>query len=412
MTRNDIFTQTSLPNGLRIVHRREATPVEYCGLAVGVGSRYETTPDLYGLAHFVEHTIFKGTHRRRSWHIINRMESVGGELNAYTSEEVTAVYSVFPRGNLARAAELLADLTGDSQFPAAQIDREREVVLDEIDSYLDTPSEAVFDDWNDLMFASSSLGHNILGNAQSLAGFTPEVCRRFLHSYYTPANMVFFYLGAQSPDRVARIVERYFGAMATPSDAAITMPATPPETTPFDVRRPLSTHQAHTVTGARIPGLHSDPRRVFSLLNNILGGPGMNSLLNVALRERRGLVYCVDSTTSLFSDCGTMTIYFGCDPSDVGHCRRLVADTLRRLADEPMSARRLDAAKKQYLGQLCISSANHEQLAIGAGRTVLMGLHMSSMAEIRDRITSISAADICEAAAMLAPERCSTLTFG
>ncbi len=188
---NDIFTYHTLANGLRIVHRASAADVEHCGVAIKAGSRNESSAD-YGLAHFVEHTIFKGTDRRRSWHIVNRMESVGGEINAYTSEEVTMLYSCFPKGNLTRAVELMADLIGYSRFPENEIDREREVVLDEIDSYLDSPSDAIFDDFNDLIFAGSSLGHNILGTAETIETFTPESCRDFLSTHYTPGNMVFF----------------------------------------------------------------------------------------------------------------------------------------------------------------------------------------------------------------------------
>lgn len=241
---NDIFTYHTLANGLRIVHRASAADVEYCGVAIKAGSRNESSAD-YGLAHFVEHTIFKGTDRRRSWHIINRMESVGGELNAFTSEEATTIYSSFPAGNLARAAELIADLVSRSRFPEAEIDREREVVLDEVDSYLDSPAEAIFDDFNELLFAGSGLGHNILGNEKTIKTFTSATCRDFLDRYYTPGNMVFFYMGPATPKRVVATAERYMGHFSHPDTHVDRV--VPPEVEPFDIYRDLHTHQAHTV---------------------------------------------------------------------------------------------------------------------------------------------------------------------
>lgn len=409
MTPDNILSYHVLVNGLRVVHRRADSPVEYCGLAVKAGSRNES-PEQYGLAHFVEHTIFKGTDRRRSWHIINRMESVGGDLNAYTSEEVTVLHSSFPAGHLPRAVELMADLIGNSRFPSAQIEREREVILDEVDSYLDSPSEAIFDDFNDLLFQGSPLGHNILGTADTIASFTPEICRAFLSRYYTPGNMVFFYMGPSSPDKVFRCVERYMSELNHAT--ADIRHEVPPTASPFDIFRNHDTHQSHTIIGARIPGMYDDGKRAFALLNNILGGPCMNSLLNVALRERRGYVYSVDSYTSLFTDCGELTIYFGCDPEHVAPCRRIVFDTLSRLAESPMKPRALEAAKKQYIGQMTVGGDNSEQLAISTGRSTLFNGYAPQAKDIIERINSITPDDIRKAAEYLTPDKCSILTFG
>lgn len=408
-TLDNIFSYHTLANGLRIVHRRSDSHVEYCGLAVKAGSRNES-PEQYGLAHFVEHTIFKGTDRRRSWHIINRMESVGGDLNAYTSEEATVLYSGFPAGHLPRAVELMADLVGYSRFPSAQIEREREVILDEVDSYLDSPSEAIFDDFNDLLFQGSPLGHNILGTAETIASFTPEICRNFLSKYYTPGNMVFFYMGPATADKVFRCVDRYMSVLN--HSAPDIRHEVPPAVAPFDIVRTHDTHQAHTLIGARIPGMYDDRKRSFALLNNIIGGPCMNSLLNVALRERRGYVYSVDSYTSLFTDCGELTIYFGCDMEHVKPCRRIIFDTLSRLADTSMKPRALDAAKKQYIGQMIVGSDNSEQLAISTARAMLFNGHAAPAKEIIERVNSIMPDDIRQAAEYLTPDKCSILTFG
>ncbi len=408
MIENSI-TYHQLSNGLRIVHRYTASQVEYCGITVNVGSRDEA-PEHYGLAHFVEHTIFKGTECRRSWHIINRMEAIGGELNAFTTKEETTLYSVFPFGNLDRAVELQADLIAHSRFPKSEIDKEREVVADEINSYLDTPSEAVFDDFDDFIYAGSPLGHNILGNIERLNDFSPEICRNYLSQYYTPGNMVFFYSGATDADKVFRCVERYFCILnhAKP-ESNRTIPAI---VTPFDEFRAIDSHQAHTIIGARIPGMYSDQRYAIALLTNILGGPGMNSRLNIALRERRGLVYAVDASTAIYTDTGTFTIYFGCDPTDTKRCRKLVMQQLSDIASKPLSQRALDAAIKQYLGQLAVASENREQMALATGRTMLYHNRVPTNTETINRIRAISPTDLLEAASFIAPEQCSILTLG
>ncbi|WP_290377414.1 M16 family metallopeptidase [Muribaculum intestinale] len=403
------ITYHTLSNRLRVVHRYCDSRVECCGLCVMAGSRNEQ-PEQFGLAHFVEHTIFKGTDRRRSWHIINRMESVGGELNAFTSEEATTIYSSFPAGNLARAVELIADLVSRSRFPEAEIDREREVVLDEVDSYLDSPAEAIFDDFNELLFAGSGLGHNILGNEKTIKTFTSATCRDFLDRYYTPGNTVFFYMGPATPKRVVATAERYMGHFSHPDTHVDRV--VPPEVEPFDIYRDLHTHQAHTVIGARIPGMFADKNRAYSLLTNIIGGPCMNSLLNVALRERRGYVYSVDAYTSLFTDCGEMTIYFGCDREHVKPCRRIISDTLTHLADSPMKERTLSAAKKQYIGQTIVAAENREQMALSTGRALLFNGHVATRSEIIDRVMSLTPEHLRMAAEAIVPDRCSILTFG
>lgn len=389
------------PGGLRMVClHRPGSAVGIAGIDVRVGSRDESS-DEHGLAHFVEHTIFKGTRRRSSWHIINRMESVGGELNAYTTKEETVVYSVFPGGNLRRAAELIADLAINSQFPDAQLSREREVVADEIDSYLDTPADAVFDDFEDLLFAGSSLGHNILGTRQALRTFHSEVCRRYLTRWYTTRNLVAFYAGPLRPERAFAELEAAFAEM--PAAAAVHSADPVPAVELFDHTRTISSHQCHTVMGARTPGLTAPGRYALGLLTNILGGPGMNSLLNMELRERRGLVYNVEASTGLFSDCGAFTIYYGCDPHDDALCRSLVEATVSRVADGAINARTLERAKKQYLGQMAVGSENLENRILGVARQTLFMGAASTVAQTRDGIAAITAADLAATAASLLP---------
>jgi len=399
----------SLPNGLRLVYRRCESRVDYCGVTVNAGSRDESERQ-YGLAHFVEHTIFKGTARRKSWHIINRMEAVGGELNAYTTKEETTLYTVAPSGNASRSIELLGDLVGGSLFPHSELDKEREVVLDEINSYLDTPSEAVFDDFDDRLFSGSELGHNILGSEEVLKGLGTDDCRGWLHRYYVPGNMVVFYMGSCDSRRVMRYVERYFGGLhyEKPNIAR----KEPTESSRFEEYRSIDSHQSHTVIGSRIPGMYDEMRWSIALLTNILGGPGMNSLLNVALRERRGLVYTVDASTAMYTDSGVFTIYFGCDGSDRKRCERLVKEQLGRMGETRMSDRALERAKRQYIGQLTVAGENREQLALSMGRATLYHGRVLMPEEGIERIMAVDSEKLRQAAEMVSPSRCSTLTLG
>lgn len=402
------ITYYTLPSGLRIVHQQSKSHVEYCGVAINVGSRDEAV-DQYGLAHFVEHTIFKGTKHRKSWHIINRMEAIGGELNAYTTKEETILYSVFPYGNVRRAIELISDLVISSQFPANELNKEREVVADEINSYLDTPSEAVYDDFEDLMFAGSALGHNILGTVDAISGFTQDVCRQYLKDYYTAENMVLFYMGKTKPDKIFSLAENYFSTLVPKGvSRQRVMPIVQPR---FDEVKNIGSHQSHTIIGAHLPGLYSEMRYPIALFANLLGGPGMNSLLNVALRERRGLVYNVEASTAMFTDAGALMIYFGCDPDDLTRCRNIVRQTLDRMIDGGLSVRAIEAAKKQYLGQLAVASDNREQVALSLGRSMMYFGDIKSPEDIKNQILAITPDDVRKVAEMMSADKCSILTM-
>lgn len=374
--------------------------VAYCGVAVRAGSRNETD-DILGLAHFVEHTLFKGTTSRYAWHIINRMEAVGGELNAYTTKEETVVYTAAPSGNLARAAELVSDIIFNSIFPYEELEKEREVVADEIDSYLDTPSEAIFDDFEDMMFAGSRLGHNILGTRECLDTFHTDLCRGFMSQWYTTQNMVVFYAGNMSATRAFAVFDRAFRIQR---DRAVERrDEIVPAHVPVDIVKHISSHQCHTVMGARIGGMGSADRYATALLTNILGGPGMNSLLNVALRERRGLVYSVEASTAVFSDCGALAIYYGCDPEDDARCRRLVKRTIESVADDYLTPSRLARSKKQYLGQLVVASENIESRILNIAHSTLFKGRAATAAETIEGINSVTLDDIRTRAAALLP---------
>ena len=398
----------TLTNGLRMVHISTATQAAWCGLAINAGSRDECEGQ-FGLAHFVEHTIFKGTRHRRAWHILNRMERVGGELNAYTTKEGTMLYSVFPHQHLGRAIDLLADLVQWSVFPQEELDRERDVVLEEAASYRDTPSDAVYDDFEDLLLAGSELGHNILGRKEDLENVTRDDCMNYLKALYVPGNMAFFSVGPERPERVFKLAEKYFSGMS--HEMPLQQRAVPATVQPFRQAIHIGTHQAHTIVGTRVPDMSHPLRHALMLLNNILGGPGMNSLLNVELRERRGYVYTVESTLTLLTDCGWMEIYLGCDPDDVHSSLRVIERITSRLSQDLLPARRLDAYKKQYCGQLMVAADSTEFMAMRAGRGLLYHGQVASIDETIERIKAVTPEEIAQTAAYLAADRLSSLTF-
>lgn len=403
-----LFTYHTLQNGLQCVIRYSTRTAEYCGLAINAGSR-DDFAGMEGLAHFVEHTIFKGTSHRRAGHILNRMESVGGELNAYTTKELTMLYSVFPPKHLPRAMELIADLVAYSRFPDPELKKEREVVADEIDTYLDMPSDAVFDDFEDLIFAHSSLGHNILGSKESVNLFTSEACREYVGRNYVPGNMVLFYQGPENAGKVIKMAERCFGVLNHPKPELSRI--VPVVTEPFEVARSIESHQAHCVMGGRIPDMFSPHRTAIALLTNEIGGPGMNSLLNVALREKRGLVYSVEATSQFLTDAGLFTVYFGCDPEDAARCSRLVDSVLKRVLDAPPSGLALERAKRQYVGQMELSHDSSEQTALGAARAVLHHGAALTLEEMTERVESLTAEDMRTAAELMLGEKLSRLTL-
>ncbi len=379
------FLTHILSNGLRVVYCPTDSPVAYSGFIVDAGTRDEAA-DAHGLAHLVEHTIFKGTSRRRAYHIRNRMECVGGELNAFTSKEETVVYSIYPSAYQERAMELLGDLVVNASFPEAEFDKEREVVVEEIDMYRDTPSEQIYDEFENRLFAGHALGHHILGTPEALVGISPAMARDFLERHYVPDSMVYFVLSSMPFDRIVRWAERYFGSFSR-SNKRVERVA-PQAIKTFDERVSCDTHQAHVVWGRRTYNLYDENRLAMLLLNNMIGGPGQNSLLNVALREQRGYVYTVESSVVNYTDTGIFSLYFGTDSRHVQKCLqrvRSVMETVRR----GLTASRLDAAKRQYLGQLVVAEDNREGLALGIGKSFLRYGAVLSQAEQRSRIESV-----------------------
>lgn len=402
------YTTHTLHNGLRVAVCRTDAKVAYIGVVVGSGSRDES-PDRHGLAHFVEHTIFKGTWRRKSAAISARMESIGGELNASTSKENTIIYTSAPAGYADRAIELLADIIANSLFPQHEIETEHEVVVEEIKSYLDSPSENVYDEYEERIFKGNALAHNILGTPESVRSLTGRECRQFLDLNYTPGNMVVYISGPDDPDRLIKRVEKHFGLLNFPFRRPPR--GVPAELPTFDEAIDNDGFQAHTIYGTRVFS-RDDPRRfALYLLNNYIGGPCMSSRLNSELREKRGLVYSVDSFNSLFSDAGLWSAYIGCDKSNVRKCLAIVRRELDRLAQSTMTERMLEKIKTQYCGQLLVSTDNRENMAINMGKSLLFRGDIYDTEHTAERIREVTASQLREVAELLAPSRCSRLTL-
>lgn len=399
----------TLSNGLRIIHEPSSSKVAYCGFAVDAGTRDEAENE-QGMAHFVEHLIFKGTRKRKAWHILNRMENVGGDLNAYTNKEETVIYSAFLTEHFGRALELLADIVFHSTFPQNEIEKETEVIIDEIQSYEDTPSELIFDGFEDMIFRNHPLGRNILGRPDLLKKFRSEDAMAFTSRFYQPSNMVFFVLGDFNFQKIVRQVEKLL--VDLPLVTVENQRTIPPLYVPEQLVVHKETHQAHVMIGSRGYNAYDDKRTALYLLNNILGGPGMNSRLNVSLRERRGLVYTVESNLTSYTDTGAFCIYFGTDPEDVDTCLKLTYKELKRMRDVKMTSSQLMAAKKQLIGQIGVASDNNENNALGMAKTFLHYNKYESSESVFRRIEALTAEGLLEVAnEMFAEEYLSTLIY-
>ena len=388
----------TLENGVRIIHRDVQMPVVYCGMVIDAGSRDEKS-DEQGLAHFAEHMLFKGTQKRRSGHIINRLENVGGELNAYTSKEETVVYAAVLEEHLDKAVDLIGDIVFNSTFPEKEFEKERIIILDEIQSYNDSPSELIYDDFEEILFHGHSLGKNILGTPELLGDYHVDHLKNFVNCNYRPERMVFFVLGKASEAQLKRWGEKFFQSK---SDVQFVESRIKPDMhLPVVKEVQKDTHQVHFMLGNRTFDLYHPDKTAMFLLNNILGGPGMNSLLNLSLREKNGLVYNVDSVYQPLIDTGMWTVYFGCDPENFNRCKKLVFNELRNLREHKLSDVALKKYKMQLLGQTAIASENKENLSISLGKSLLRYGKVETHQYFRERIMEITPEKIREIAAIV-----------
>ena len=402
----------TLSNGLRVIHQSSDSNVVYCGYELNVGTRNEE-PGYEGMAHFCEHVSFKGTKRRKSWHISNALESVGGDLNAYTNKEDTVYYAAVLKEHTARAIDLLTDIVFYSTYPQAEIDKEVEVICDEIESYNDSPAELIYDEFENLLFANHALGHNILGTAERVRSFKTADAQRFTQRYYRPENSIFFLYGDVDFKRVVRLLERATSDFVPSKpiiEPALNQPL--PPNMPDFIEKNHGTHQAHVMVGTRGYDIHDKRRMSLYLLNNLLGGPGMNARLNLSLRERHGLVYTVESSMVSYCDTGVWAIYFGCDPKDVGRCLKLVHKELDRVIQKPLSDTQLRAVKKQIKGQIGVACDNRESFALDFGKSYLhygWERDLNSLFRHIDEVTAESMQQV--AAELMQQERLTTLVI-
>lgn len=396
-----------LDNGLRIIALPTASPVVYCGYQLSTGTANEL-PGEEGIAHFCEHVTFKGTTRRTAIDVIQCLEEVGGDLNAFTTKTDTVYYSAILKEHLPRAIDLLTDIVFHSVYPQKEIDKEVEVICDEIESYNDSPAELIYDEFENLIFRGHPLGHSILGTSERVRRFTTDDAIRFTKQYYLPMNSVFFAYGDVDFEHLLRLLEKENGAkvkvieeVEKPVESSL-----PPlsEYQPQVVEIDKHTHQAHVMIGNRAYSIQDKRRMALYLLNNILGGPGMSARLNLALRERRGLVYTVESTMVSYSQTGLWSVYFGCDADDRAECMRLVRAELDRFMSVPLSDEELSIAKQQLKGQIGIACDNRENLALDFGKVFLhYGWKKDITALYRD-IDAITAEDVQQVACELFPE--------
>lgn len=455
------YNTYTLDNGLRIIHLPSDSQVVYCGYQINAGTRNEE-PGEEGLAHFCEHVTFKGTERRKAWHILNCLESVGGDLNAYTNKEGTVYYSAILKEHIARAVDLLSDIVFHSVYPQAEIDKEVEVICDEIESYNDSPAELIYDEFENILFKGSPLGHNILGTAEQVRAFKTEDALRFTRKLYRPDNAIFFAYGDIDFKKLVKLIQKALGecpkgrelacstdckSAETPTEERIAEKTptkeriaeeTPTGETPteemeagdanhkvqsskFNVQSKVAgqtivmqknTHQAHVMIGTRAYDVNDDRRMPLYLLNNMLGGPGMNAKLNLALREHNGLVYTVESTMVAYGDTGTWSIYFGCDEHDVKRCLRLVRKELDKFMQKPLSDAQLKAAKKQIKGQIGVACDNRENFALDFGKSFLHYGWEKNVDRLYEQVDEITAAQIqAVAQELFDKDRLTTLIF-
>ncbi len=385
----------SLKNGIRIIHKRTLSEVTHCGFVINTGSRDENI-DKSGITHFIEHAFFKGTNKRKSHHILNRIDSVGGEINAYTTKENTSIYASFTNQHFERAIELLSDILFNSTFPKVELDKEKEVVIDEINSYLDSPYEQIYDDFEEMVFKDHPLGMNILGTEKTVKKLKQKDILTHISNNYQTDQIVFSIVGNIPLKKVEKLCEKYLAAI--------------PEKKSIIKRNKFNTYQAkqtkitkeiyqtHCLIGSEAYSSFDPSKTGFILLNNILGGPAMNSRLNMGIREKYGYAYNIESSYTTFSDTGLFYIYFGTDQKHLGRCLSLVHKELKLLREKQISSAQLKKAKQQLIGQITLSEENNCNVMLGIGKSILLHNKVDSLLETYEKINAISQTQLQEIA--------------
>jgi predicted Zn-dependent peptidase len=392
----------TLPNGLRVVFQPVRNEVAHVGITVLAGSRFEQEHE-EGLAHFLEHSIFKGTSRRKAYHVLSRLDSVGGELNAYTAKEEICLYASFSKRYLTRTLDILADIVFNSVFPEKEIQKEKEVIVDEINSYLDTPSDMIFDEFEQLIFPNHALGRNILGTQDTVHSFTRQHLVDYVGRYFAPSNMVLSIVGQFSEKRIKDLVNHYFACYTSKGAAPVIDAFT--NYNPVQVEKNKSNYQSHGLIGGLAYPYNAKERKGMVLLNNILGGPALNSRLSLSVCEKYGYSYSIESNYTPYADTGFFSIYFGTDKRNVQNTLRIIHKELKKLREEKLGTVQLSRAKEQLKGHLALAGESNSGLMLALGKSVLIFDQVDTTKEIFKGIDALTAEDLRDIANQVFDEK-------
>ena len=381
----------TLENGIRVVHLRTNGMVAHCGLIINIGSRNEKGNE-HGMVHFIEHMLFKGTRKRKTYHILSSLDDAGGELNAYTTKEETAIHASVLKEEYEKAVDIISDITFNSIFPSKEIEKEKDVIIEEINSYLDDPAELIFDDFEEMIFPDQSIGRNILGSPVTVKSFTQQALFEFVSGNYKTNQMVFCSIGNISDDKVVRLVNKYFGGVA--SNIRKSRKGKPVLYTPITLTKKKDTYQDHCIIGNVAYNIKDKRRMGMFLLNNLLGGQGLNSRLNLSLREKNGLAYNVESNYNAYLDTGVFSIYFGTDRQNLERSIAITLLELDKLRKNRLGPLQFSKAKNQLKGYLARSYENHESLMLSLGKSLLVFNRIDSLEEICKKIDSLTTSEL------------------
>jgi predicted Zn-dependent peptidase len=397
----DFLTYT-LPNGIRLIHKPTDSPVGHLGILINTGSRDED-PDEHGLAHFIEHSVFKGTKKRKAFHVLSRIEDVGGELNAYTTKEETILYSTFLAEFYERAAELLSDILFNSVYPEKELKREKEVVIEEINSYKDSPAELIFDDFEELVYDGHPIARNILGTPECISRFDRDSIIRFTANNYHTDQMVISSVGKINFEQLKKYIQKYFGFAETRT--RLNGRKRFENYSPNKRILQKNTFQAHCILGNIALEIMHPKRIAMVLLNNIIGGQAMNSRLNLALRERKGMAYNIESGYTAYSDTGLFNVYFGTEYENLEKAINIVLKEFKLLREKNLGSLQLSKAQKQLMGQIAISSENYEDLMLAIGKSYLVFNKVDTIQTILKKIEKVTPSDLMEVANQVLDEK-------
>jgi len=403
------YYSTVLSNGIRYIHVPTERYVAHLAVVINAGTRDENENE-HGIAHFIEHVIFKGTKNRKAYHILSRLEDVGGEIDAYTSKEDTVVYASFLKKYFDRAADLLSDILINSTFPKKELEKEKEVIYDEINSYFDSPSEQIYDDFENKIFTKHPLGFNILGDKKSLKRFTKEDIQAFIKRTYNTDKIVICSIGNLSFDKTKDSIQKYFEPIKENKREWSRTKFTTYQ--PIDLIEKANNHQAHCIVGNIAYDSFHEKRKALLLLNNILGGPGLNSRLNLALREKHGWVYNIESNYTQYSDIGLWSVYFGTDKSNFNKVLKNLKQELKKITEVKLGPNQLTKAKQQIIGQMAMASENNQDMLVGIAKSYMLYNKLDSFEDIKEVVKAITAEQIQEVAQdIFEPSKLSTFAF-